>query len=146
MRWSNMARLLFSDEGRISRRDFWRFGLVALALAVVAILLAGPRRMVLAHAAYGIVMLYPSYCVFAKRLQDIDMSGLWAVVIVAIAAGDLVGGLGGIHGLLGHPAVPAWGRTGWSALSNANIAVVFAGLGVIPGTAGANRYGPMPGQ
>lgn len=134
--------LFFSDEGRLGRKGFWAFALTAVGFAILVLLVVGPRRMVLAHTLFGILMIYPSYCVFAKRLQDIEISGAWAILIVGISAVDLVMGL---TGFASRPGFPMKLAQVWMHVSNANLAVVTLALGILPGTDGANRYGLQPG-
>lgn len=134
------GRFLFNDDGRLGRKGFWSFCLLALLVAVIILVLAGPRRMVTAHTTFGILMIYPCYCVFAKRLQDIDIPGAWAILMVGIAAVDIVTGLVGLAHRGGWAAVFA---RYWPYVSNANLLVTVAGLGVLPGSPAKNRYGPV---
>ena len=133
--------LFFSDEGRLGRKGFWLYALTALGFAVLVLLAVGPRRMALAHTLFGIAMIFPSYCVFSKRFQDLDIPGVWAVVSVSITAVDLVMG---ITGLASRPGFPATIARVWMHLSNANLIIVVLILGILRGSDEPNRYGHVP--
>jgi len=136
-----LGPLLFSDQGRLSRRGFWWFVALASGLALALLLLLGLRRMGLAHAVYGVAMIYPSYCVFAKRFRDIGIDGAWAMLIVTISALDLVIGLGRIGARGDWLGMLA---TGWHYLALANVILTLVLLGGVAGDQGANRYGLEP--
>ena len=132
---------LFSDEGRIGRYGFWLFCLSALGFAILILLFAGLRQMIVAHTIFGIAMIYPCYCVFAKRLQDMDLPGTLAILMVAVTAVDLVFGLVGMRTRPGWQAKLAYV---WMFISNFNLLIVVGMLGIKQGTPGANQYGFEP--
>ncbi|MCA0424551.1 MAG: DUF805 domain-containing protein [Proteobacteria bacterium] len=136
----SLGLFLLDDRGRLGRKGFWSFCLIALLVSVVILVLAGPRRMVLAHTIFGILMIYPCYCVFAKRLQDLDVPGTWAIVMVGIAAVDIVTGLVGLSHRGGWAAIFA---RYWPYVSNFNLLVTIIILGILPGSPAKNRYGPV---
>ena len=136
-----LVPVLFSDEGRMGRRGFWLFCLSALGFAILILFLAGARQMIVAHTVFGIAMIYPCYCVFAKRLQDMDLPGAIAILMVAVTAVDLV------FGLIGLRTRPGWqARLAqvWMFVSNFNLLIVVGLLGFKAGTPGANTYGLEP--
>lgn len=107
-------RMLFSLEGRISRRRFWLWGVGALfAIGIVLQGLLGVARVRagVAEHVVNVLMLWPAVAISAKRWHDRDQSAWW--VLVALV-----------------PVV------GWIWLLVAN--------GGLAGTPGHNRYGPPP--
>ncbi len=107
-------RLYFSLQGRLSRRDFWLHGVLALiGLALLGHALLGIAR-VPAHQAetvLNLLLLWPAMAVQVKRWHDRDKSGWWVLLNL----------------------VPVFG-TLWALIDN----------GFLPGTAGANRFGEDP--
>lgn len=85
-------RLLFSLQGRISRRDFWIWGVLVL-IAVAALLHALLRIAgVGARAAEGLVNLlvvWPAVAVSVKRWHDRDKSGWWVLISLVPVIGWL---------------------------------------------------------
>lgn len=132
--------LLASDEGRLPRAPYWYFVLTVCASAAVLVLIPAFRTTPLAIALFQLALLYPCYCVFAKRMQDLGLSGKWAMAMVLVAAGDVLFSTPTLyqaslrHGLIGH----LWW---WLSLGNALCLIV---LGLLPGTPGSNRYGFAP--
>lgn len=107
-------RLYFSLRGRVSRRDFWLYGVLALiGLAVLAHALLGIAR-VSAPSADLIVnglLLWPALAVSVKRWHDRNKTGWWVLL----------------------NAVPVIGWL-WALIDN----------GFVRGTAGPNRFGDDP--
>jgi uncharacterized membrane protein YhaH (DUF805 family) len=103
-----------SWQGRINRRCFWLYGVLALlglALLLRALLdIAGvsPGR---AELAVNLVLLWMSAVVSAKRWHDRDRSAWWVLLLLVPVIGVL-----------------------WTLLDN----------GLVRGTQGPNRYGPPP--
>jgi uncharacterized membrane protein YhaH (DUF805 family) len=73
------------------------------------------------------LLLFPTACILSKRLHDRGRAGWWAFLVV-------------------WALVEAWPRPvnafGYVALFV--LAVAFLDLGLMPGQAGANRFGPNP--
>jgi uncharacterized membrane protein YhaH (DUF805 family) len=115
---------------RMSRVVFWRcWGLVA-ALAAALWLAPGLGR----SAPY--VALVLAARLYAVRLQDIGRSGWWQLGLYS-AQGAMVA----------LAAAAGWDlKTIGLALALAVQATFTLGLGALPGEAGANRFGPAPGQ
>ena len=114
---------------RINRRVYWTAAGILLAIgAVLAMLTHGAR-----YISGGVSLMW--IWVIARRLHDIGRSGWWqaaayvAEVVLAIVLVDAHMSLPVVTGVLGI----------------AHLALV-AGLGMIPGTPGDNRFGPPPGQ
>lgn len=108
-------RFLYGSwRGRIDRRGFWLYGVLALigfGLLLRALLdIAGvaPGR---AEAIVNVVMLWMSATVSAKRWHDRDRSAWWVLLLLVPVVGIL-----------------------WTLLDN----------GFVRGTAGRNHYGEPP--
>ena len=136
-----LRRLLLDDEGRASRRVFWLYGLGAIAFVMSALALLPqigvPARMTPLIAS--LALIYPSYCVIAKRLQDAGIEGHWAIAVSGVAAIDALFVAAGPAEAL--TAATALARALWWWVSLANMAA-FIAIGLLPGDRGPNRFGP----
>ncbi|HSI58419.1 MAG TPA: DUF805 domain-containing protein [Ideonella sp.] len=107
-------QIFLSPHGRISRRSFWLYGVLALlALAVVGIALlniAGVRSDQ-AENFVNLLLAWPFIAISAKRWHDRDKSAWWVLVNLIPAIGSL-----------------------WALIDN----------GFLRGTAGPNRFGEDP--
>ena len=107
-------RMFFSLDGRISRREFWLYGVLALlGLALLGHALLGIAR-VRADTAERIVnllLVWPALAVSVKRWHDRDKSGWWVLINLLPVIGWL-----------------------WALIDN----------GLLRGTPGPNRYGEDP--
>lgn len=105
------ARLLFSLQGRIGRRSWWLWGVLALigfviyATVLLRVLGLGART---TDVVVNLLVLWPAIAVSVKRWHDRDKSGWWVLVSLI----PLVGWL-------------------WALVEN----------GLLRGTPGPNRYG-----
>jgi uncharacterized membrane protein YhaH (DUF805 family) len=128
------GKYLTSLHGRIGRKSFWMFVALSFALAAAAMVLDGvvlgkPDGGPLAKVA-NLAVTYPWFCIIAKRLHDLGLSGWWqvlgyAILVVAVVLMML--------------------RTGDETMSNL-LAFLLAlvpliVLGAIKGQAGPNRFG-----
>lgn len=133
-----IPRLLFDDDGRIGRRALWLYMATAMLAAFAIFFSTTLRQSTAVHISFAVLLFYPSYCIFAKRLQDLGIAGEWAIAIVAISALDLVLAASGLKLRPGR-------LTGvmqlWDWIGIANVAFVFGVLGLWPGNDGANRFG-----
>jgi uncharacterized membrane protein YhaH (DUF805 family) len=96
----NWLLLFLSPYGQVGRRSFWH-GWLVLTLVNVMLLSLGSRLTPL-HGAQGmslpLITLYPTVCLYAKRLHDLDKSGwlqapsraIWAVCLGAFLFKDRV--------------------------------------------------------
>lgn len=107
-------RLFFSLQGRVSRREFWLWGVLALfGLALLLHALLGIAG-VAPKAAAGLVQLalaWPALAVSVKRWHDRDKSGWWVLINLVPVIGWL-----------------------WALVAN----------GLMRGTPGPNRFGADP--
>jgi uncharacterized membrane protein YhaH (DUF805 family) len=143
----NLLRLSFSFCGRVNRAGFWIVSMTWLVVSVVltinwpeagvsAILLGGHEPVALAGAVIAIPVLVSSVAVCVRRLHDRDKSAWWLVLYVLCP--PLLEVIAAVPNLDSALAV---------ALMVLSIAIglwTFIDLGCIPGTEGANRYGPDP--
>ncbi len=107
-------RLFFSLQGRISRGEFWLYGVLALsglALLGFALLDIARVRASTAERIVNLLLVWPALAVSVKRWHDRDKSGWWVLL-------NLVPVIGWV----------------WALIDN----------GLRRGTRGPNRYGDDP--
>ena len=107
-------RMFFSLRGRVSRRQYWLYGVRALAaLAVLAHALLGIARVraPTADLIVNLLLVWPALAVSVKRWHDRDRSGWWVLLNLLPVIGWL-----------------------WALIDN----------GFLRGTAGRNRFGDDP--
>lgn len=108
------ARLFLDPRGRISRRSFWLYGVLALTgltLLARALLDIARWNTAEAEALVNLVLLWPAVAISAKRWHDRDKSAWWVLVALVPLVGML-----------------------WLLIDN----------GFRRGTAGSNRFGAPP--
>ena len=115
---------------RIDRRVYWIAAGLLLAIGVVLALLTHGARFV----SGGLMVMW--VWVIARRLHDIGRSGWWQAGAYATEAVL-------VFGLMGFGHAGALAATAAAGLLHL---LFLAGVGLIPGTPGENRYGPPPGQ
>lgn len=143
--------LFLSADGRIGRQSFWIAILILIGVNVVL------GWIPLIGALVGLALIYPSVCVYSKRLHDMGKSGwlqVWPIaicVVLFIVAGVSVGGaaaMGAFSGSDDLAAGAAMGGMGMMAISVGLAFVIAIGfllwLGLTPSEAGANKYGEPP--
>ncbi len=117
----SMASFLFSPRGRVGRTAF--FGYHALILLIMLILGIGlsfiPVNLQIGVNIVWLLLLYPSFCLSAKRLHDVghSMRLLWLFVPEILAAviaqlgigftGGLIAGVFNMIAILSH--ITGWG-------------------------------------
>ncbi|MEO7853968.1 MAG: DUF805 domain-containing protein [Rubrivivax sp.] len=109
-----LAQIYLSLNGRLSRRQFWLFGVLALiGVAVLALMLLGIAGVRERHAdiIVNLILFWPGLAVSVKRWHDRDKSGWWVLVALVPVIGWL-----------------------WALIEN----------GFLRGTAGDNRFGADP--
>jgi uncharacterized membrane protein YhaH (DUF805 family) len=107
-------RLFFSLQGRVNRRTFWLYGVLALlALGMVGMALLEIAGMQPARAERWVNLLiaWPAVAISVKRWHDRDKSGWWVLVALIPLVGQL-----------------------WMLIAN----------GLLRGTSGPNRFGDEP--
>jgi uncharacterized membrane protein YhaH (DUF805 family) len=138
--------LFTSFDGRTNRAKWWA-GMVILAvinivLGFIVISLFGMGffgRLI--SFIIGLALLYPAYAVSAKRFQDRDKPGIFALYgLGAMLVTSLLQALG----LTGTPQ--PLNALGWiCALINLGVLLWFViELGILKGTPGPNRFGGDP--
>jgi uncharacterized membrane protein YhaH (DUF805 family) len=157
-----LLNLFFSLQGRIGRGRFW-LGLVGLSIISTALAayllsevfgqsydalqpaaLAKPAQQLM--ALVSVILLYPLLAVVAKRLHDRGRSawgGLPVVLAGLLPAATVLSGLAGRVGdVLAGRGSPL--EIVGVALYGLLLLVVVIDLGLLPGQAGVNRFGPDP--
>src|SRR5687767_8336019 len=130
-------------QGRVSRRDFWTYIAVYIALAVIVAIvqgLVGISLLGLLHLA----LLLPTTGMVARRLQDTGKNGVLAWFMTApLLIGTVIAFLAGLTLAFDLFLLPVLLLL--SAISlMAMVGLIY--LCVQPGTAGPNTYGPQPQQ
>jgi uncharacterized membrane protein YhaH (DUF805 family) len=130
-------------RGRVSRRDFWTYIAVYVALALIVAIaqgLVGISLLSVLHFA----LLLPTTAMVARRLQDTGKNGVFAWFMTApLLTGTVIAFLAGLTLASGLFLLPLL------LLLSAISLVAMVGLiylCVQPGTAGPNTYGPQPQQ
>ena len=87
--------LFTSLEGRIGRKSYW-MGVIAMTLIVVIAALLDVVFGTMTSEGYGIisgiaglVLIYPSIVLYAKRWHDRDKSGWWTLIGIIPVIGGL---------------------------------------------------------
>jgi uncharacterized membrane protein YhaH (DUF805 family) len=131
----DLRQIYLSNEGRIARLPYFGYSLVLtipyMLLAYLLVSLLGALGSLLVLASYAVIA-YPYYCLMAKRLQDFNQPGKWAIAVIGL--GLLASVLQFVEALQGVGL----------GLSVVQMLIGFAIL-LLPGTTGANDYGKQPG-
>jgi uncharacterized membrane protein YhaH (DUF805 family) len=136
----NWPHLLLSTRGRINRAEWWIGSCILLIIDGIAAALNRFAAIGLAVvlAVVFLLIVYCSLAVTVKRLHDRNRRGWW---ILMFPLGFVV--LASIVSTFGEDLDPAlYYAVLAAALIIAIVAVIE--LGLRPGTAGLNRYGPDP--
>ena len=107
-------QVFFSLRGRIPRRTYWLYGVLALlglGLYAKALLDIARVRPEATDALINLLLLWPAIAISAKRWHDRDKSGWWVLIVLL----PVIGGL-------------------WALVDN----------GFLRGTPGPNRFGADP--
>ncbi|HEX7385225.1 MAG TPA: DUF805 domain-containing protein [Burkholderiaceae bacterium] len=110
----DLRTLLLGLQGRVPRKTFWLWGVLALVLAqMVAYALLGiagaSERF--AEGASALLVVWPSFAITVKRWHDRGKSAWWVLINLVPVVGSV-----------------------WTLIE----------CGLLRGTVGANRYGPDP--
>jgi uncharacterized membrane protein YhaH (DUF805 family) len=91
--------------------------------------------------ALQLLLLYPMLTLSTKRLHDLNLSGWWNLLWLLPGAADTAATLAGLSGTTENPSglgnVLTWADFGIEML-------FWLALCLIPGSRGANRFGPGP--
>jgi uncharacterized membrane protein YhaH (DUF805 family) len=131
-------------DGRVSRRDFWTYIAVYLALVVVVSIVASVIGLDLAPLV-NLALFLPTAGIIARRLQDTGRNGqqVWLLMVpvlisalLSLIAALTFGGFGVL--LIFLPVL-------WLLSLIAVLAAIYLiVLCIQPGTPGPNAYGPQP--
>jgi uncharacterized membrane protein YhaH (DUF805 family) len=86
------AQILFSFQGRIPRKTFWLWGVLALVLvALFLVLLLGILGIEddKTEGLVNVVLLWPALAVSIKRWHDRDKSGWWVLISLIPVIGTI---------------------------------------------------------
>lgn len=149
--------LLLKFEGRIGPNSLWQGAIVILVVAIILQLLSVLLGFLgIIFSLLGLALLYPLFCIYAKRFHDAGKPAIWTL---AVLAGIIVGGM--ILGAIMMPIfigsaitaantgqVYSFGFTGF--LVNAIITAIlhlgaaFVVNQVLKSDPAPNAYGPPP--
>lgn len=143
--------LFLTADGRIGKRDFWIGFAIVFGAGIVAGMIPVLGQII------SIALIYPTVCVFSKRLHDFGKTG-WlymapvAITIVLVLVIGLTGGMAMISaGMAGNEAAAAGSAMAGMGMILAMallMLVVWVGfalwVGLANGDPGDNRYGPPP--
>jgi len=135
----NWRKLLLSADGRIGRKSFWLFLVVAIGVGLVASFTdglvfdaggpgeeAGPIS-----AVFNLALIYPSICVQSKRWHDLGRSGWFQALPIGVTP-------------IAAPLLIAGGQTGAALAAGLIVAAygsVIVCMGFFKGQAAPNKYG-----
>lgn len=139
----DIGSLFFSFQGRINRARYW----LAVLGYVIVDLIAYPVKLTLGSGfgyeafsiAVGVAVMISGFAVATKRLHDRDKSAWWLLVFYALPAI--------LAAVLFSMSISGEMPSSFVLLYLIPVAIwvwVWIELGCLPGTAGANRYGPDP--
>lgn len=145
----NIGRLFLGLDGRIRRRQFWIGMLVVWFVSLGLEWLCGVPitgdpasfRLRAIAVVIGLLTIYPTAAIAAKRLHDRNQSAAYILILVAALAGIQVGDF---VGYFDEAAPMTWVKLAVSIAIAAVCLGYLIDLGFRRGTAGPNRYGPDP--
>lgn len=186
-----LGQILFSLQGRLNRKPYWIFSILILVILLAGALVAtvvssqmmyeammsengtiGPAMAIATYVplAIGLVILYPSIALMAKRFHDRGKTGKWVLLLLIPVLGKTITDLLGWTGRelsLAEMGIDVTGdempsyleilqkqyaaelriRPAELAVSAFNFLVTlwfFIELGFFRGTRGPNQYGADP--
>lgn len=151
--------LFTSPAGRIKRQTYWIAWAIQFAVGLVVAFVVNPIS-VYAGAALSVLLLYPLYCVYAKRLQDMGKPGVIAAIpvllsLVSVAMSIYMVAVLGVKPSMNVMAPPdvspeklgAMMTIGFVSMGIGLVGLVFwLVLGIAGSQQGPNKYGPEPGE
>lgn len=150
--------LLFSFEGRISRKSYWVGTIIVLAASMVLTMALGPlfglslrdlissnppARALKLDLLVNLIVLWPGLAITIKRLHDRNRPTRWVIILFFFFAATMVVEY---MGFMGTPDTPNPIYLGL-ILSTLVVGLwLLIELGFVPGSKGVNEYGPDPLQ
>lgn len=133
----------FQFKGRSRRRDIMWYYLVISLIAMPLVFLA--RRLnwesqQLATQAIDLLVTLPYFALFARLLHDQSRPGRWVVMLLPVVAANIYRDFR----VKFHAFDPQWPDLGYWQLALAPVVIASMVFMLVPGTVGANRYGPDP--
>lgn len=130
----DLRQTYLSADGRMARLPYLGFALLLTLPYMLAVYLLaglfGSFSTVFVLALYAIVA-YPYYCLMAKRLQDFNQPGKFAIAIIGVGIlASILQFVEALHGV--------------AMIISAAQAIVGLAILLVPGTAGENSYGAAP--
>ena len=152
---------ILSFRGRANRMDFWMVSIGLSLLHVVVGMLAGliigmlvgdaltPEQQVVGAALFALTVqllfLWPITAVAVRRSHDRNMSGWWYGAFALFSLAATIAGLAlqllGVEPQ-GETEAMIFAAIAWLEIAVWLVFLVI--LGFLPGTRGANRFGPAP--
>lgn len=125
-------------KGRATRKEFWIFSLIYMAIYILFGLLDALVGTVAIQFIFGLVMSVPCISVTTRRLHDTGRSGWWQLLTIL----PLIP-LAGLFALLllGGEDVMKWVIFAWLVWLAASIALIVF---LAQASQGDNQYGPKP--
>ena len=75
--------LLLKFEGRIGPNSLWQGAIVILAIAIILQVLSVLLGFLgLIFSLLGLVLLYPLFCIYAKRFHDAGKPAIWTLAVL----------------------------------------------------------------
>jgi len=150
MDWKN---LFLSPGGRIGQKEFWIGWVILFVIGIILNYL--PQGIKMIGSVISLAMIYPTVCVYSKRLHDAGRSGWlaalpYAVAIIGVILAVIVGGAGMLAMLSGDTSAAAGGMAGvgMAGLIMLGILVFYIAytlwVGLAKSDPAPNQYGPPP--
>jgi uncharacterized membrane protein YhaH (DUF805 family) len=153
---ANLQTLLLKFEGRIGPNSLMQGTVAVFALAVIIQLLSIAVPFI---GILGLALLFPLFCLYAKRLHDGGKPAIWTLAVLGgvfvggivlssiltpIVVGDVVGAA-----LRGENVTGMGFRIKVVLLGIVNAAIIYFGAAfitnqLVKGDEGENAYGPPP--
>ena len=141
----NWKSLFLSADGRIGQKDFWIGYLILLVAGFVLGMIPVLGMLV------GLALIYPSVCIFTKRLHDFGKTGwlqlapIAIFVVLGVIAAVVGGGAAALTGAGDEGLMAVMATMGLFLLVMAAVALGFLlWVGLSKGDLATNQYGPPP--
>ena len=86
----NISRLLFSIEGRITRKTYWLFCGLPLFVAALYVVIRHIHFSLAEKLFLELIFVWPSIAMHTKRWHDMDKSGWWQLISAIPYLGALI--------------------------------------------------------